>query len=211
MQLVVDGLGRRLAGSWIWQDISLQVGPSDGVGIVGPSGSGKSLFLRALAGLDTVQQGTIAFQGQPLEGWSMPEYRSKVLYLHQRTSLHEGSVEDNLRAVFEFAVHRHRRFDRDRAGALLAKLGRSEAFFQRDAASLSGGESQIVALVRALQLEPCLLLLDEPTASLDSETVGLLEGMLLEWRAVSAERAFLLTSHDRQQVARLCQKTVSLQ
>jgi putative ABC transport system ATP-binding protein len=159
-----------------------------------------------VAGLDAVQAGRVSFEGKTLEEWFMPEYRARAVYLHQRPALQEGSVEDNLRSVFEFSVHRHRRYDSDKARSFLERLGRGESFFERDAASLSGGEAQMVALVRALQLDPSLLLLDEPTASLDGDARARIEELILSWRSAAGGRAFLLTSHDGDQVARLCQR-----
>lgn len=207
----IDRAGRRAAGGWIWRNVSLRVDPGAGLGVVGPSGAGKSLFLRALAGLDDLDEGRIRFRDRRIEEWPMPEYRARVVYLHQRPPLLEGSVEDNLRAVFRFAAHRHRRYDRERALALLDRLGRSESFLERSATLLSGGEAQMVAVVRALLLEPLALLLDEPAASLDPESGARAEELILGWHSSGEERVLLLTSHDRAQVERLCTQTLTLE
>lgn len=208
--LEVERAGRRIDGAWIWRDISLLVEPGCRVGVIGPSGAGKTLFLRALAGLDDLQEGDIRFRGERLEDWRMPEYRSRIVYLHQRPPLQEGSVEDNLRMVFGFSANRHKRYDRSKVLSRLGALDRAESFLRRSTESLSGGEAQIAALLRALQLDPDLLLLDEPAASLDPDSMGRLEELLLGWQSGAKDRALLLTSHDRAQIERLSTQTLSL-
>lgn len=206
----IERAGRRIDGAWIWRDIFLRVEPGCRVGVIGPSGAGKSLFLRALAGLDDLQEGCINFRGKRMRNWHMPEYRSRVVYLHQRPPLQEGSVEDNLRMVFGFSVNRHKRYDRAKILSQLDTLGRGESFLRQSADSLSGGEAQIVALLRALQLDPDLLLLDEPAASLDPESMDRLEELLLGWQSGASDRSLLLTSHDRAQIERMSTQTLTL-
>ena len=108
--LSVANLGRRLQDSWIWQDISFELMAGDRLAIVGPSGAGKSLLLRALAGLDPIQSGEIAFQGKSLPNYPMPEFRAQVTYLHQKPALLEGTVESNLKQIYQLAVHRYRAY-----------------------------------------------------------------------------------------------------
>lgn len=73
---------------------------------MGASGTGNSLLLRALAGLDRVQTGQIVFEGKLLEHWMLPNYRVPVIYLHQRPALLEATVEATLQQVYQLAVHR---------------------------------------------------------------------------------------------------------
>lgn len=208
--LHIEGLGRRIEGVWIWRDVTVQLQPGDRLGLVGPSGAGKSLFLRVMAGLDDAQEGVISFQGTRLDEWYMPDYRRQVVFLPQKPGLLEGSVEDNLKAVFDFSAHRHQAYDRARVIELLSELGRLEDFLERQAVQLSGGEAQMVAVVRALQLDPLALLLDEPTASLDPHGAERLESLINDWQAADEQRALLLTSHNQDQVARVTRETMNL-
>jgi putative ABC transport system ATP-binding protein len=211
--LSVIKIGRRDPKTeyWLIRDVTFSVEFGDRLGILGPSGAGKTVLLRALALLDPLDIGTISYEGRLVFGDQVPRYRSRVIYLHQKPALHEGTVEENLRQPFTLKVHRERCFDRGRATDLLASLGRDPKFLEKSSRDLSGGEAQIVALVRAIQLEPTMLLLDEPTASLDPETAKAVEAMLDHWMDTRAnERVLLWVGHDRDQTLRMTEQTISL-
>ncbi|MEO0534018.1 MAG: ATP-binding cassette domain-containing protein [Cyanobacteria bacterium P01_A01_bin.123] len=209
--LIVEHLGRKLSGRWLWQGVTFALKPHMRLGLVGPSGSGKTLLLRALVRLDSCQAGTVSFAGKSLSQWSLPIYRTKVIYLPQRPSLFEGSVEQNLKMVFQLSAHRDRTYDRDRTLNDLAALNRRPEFLSLSAPQLSGGESQILGLLRALQLNPQVLLLDEPTASLDPETTTQVEALLNHWLQAAPDRACIWTSHDPNQIDRVTSKQLNLQ
>ena len=140
----------------------------------------------------------------------VPRFRSRVAYLHQSPALLEGTVEESLRSPFELAVHRDRAFDRDRAVELLAALGRGASFLAKQRDDLSGGERQVTALVRLLQLEPEVVLLDEPTAALDPETTSRAEELLARWVG-GGERACVWVSHDPAQTHRLATRRLRVE
>ena len=172
--------------------------------MLGPSGAGKTLLLRALALLDLLDEGQVRWNGRVIRCETVPAYRGTVLYLHQRPTLFEGNVEANLRLPFSLKVHRHRRFDRDRVINLLNELGRDVSFLEKSHRDLSGGEAQIVALLRAVQLDPTVLLLDEPTASLDRDAAKATEVLLSRWHAEGAgRRAYVWVTHDSEQAERV--------
>ncbi len=192
------------------KDVSLSLGARDRVGLTGPSGAGKTVLLRALALFDPLESGMIRWRGVPVSGDAVPLYRKQVIYLHQRPALFEGTVEDNLRLPFGLKAHREREFDRGRVLDLLAALGRDAGFFTQPSRRLSGGEGQLVALVRALQLDPTILLLDEPTASLDSTSTQAVERALDHWLEQDSRRAYVWVSHDLAQTQRMTTRQIRL-
>jgi putative ABC transport system ATP-binding protein len=140
----------------------------------------------------------------------VPDFRRQAIYLHQRPALFEGTVEDNLRQPFGLRVHRGRRFDREWITGRLRAVGRNADFLERFTRDLSGGEAQIVALLRAVQLTPLILLLDEPTAALDPETAQAAEQLVAAWRAEDAARATVWVSHNADQARRVADRTLRL-
>ena len=207
----VKNVDKKIQYKWIWQNLNFEIFSGDRVAIFGVSGSGKSLLLRTLAGLDSLQKGEIYFQGKSLNSLSIPHYRSQVIYLHQRPALWEGTVEDNLQQVYRLAIHRHQTYNRNLILEYLQLLDKSADFLQRPVSAISGGEAQIVAFLRALQLSPQVLLLDEPTASLDANTTHHFEKLITAWHTQSPTRAYICTSHDPAQLQRLTTRQISLQ
>jgi putative ABC transport system ATP-binding protein len=177
---------------------------------VGASGSGKTLLLRAIASLDPVEEGEITFSGKSLQQWRLPDYRTKVAYLPQRPALFPGTVEDNLRQPFELAIHRDRGYSRPQILSDLEALHWQAEFLSLTAATLSGGESQILALLRSLQLNPKILLLDEPTASLDADSARQVEILLDGWLQAQPDRACIWTSHNSAQIRRVTHHQIQM-
>jgi putative ABC transport system ATP-binding protein len=212
--LDADKIGRRApsADKWLLRDVSVRVDPGARVAIVGPSGSGKSLLLRALALLDPIDQGSIRWRGSPADSEGMPAYRRQVMYLHQQPAIFEGNVEENLRQPFALRVHAQARFEKDFVTGLLGTVGRPPDFLRKSSTELSGGERQIVVLIRAMQLRPTVLLLDEPTAALDKEAKQAVEQLLDKWLSESRDdRALVQVSHDPEEVERVAQQVLHME
>ena len=191
-------------GQWLLHATDFALRAGERAVLTGPSGSGKSVFLRALALLDPIDGGEVRWHGEPVTRARIVHYRRHIAYLRQRPALLDGSVEDNLRYPYTLAAYRNERFDAARASALFDAAGRASDFLARNTAELSGGEAQIVALVRVLQLDPEALLLDEPTASLDPESARAVEALVTGWfEQARTARATVWVSHDPGQASRV--------
>jgi len=190
---------------------SIAIEAGERITITGPSGSGKSVFMRALALLDPLDGGEVRWRGQRIPKARIPRYRRHVAYIRQRPALLDGTVEDNLRYPYTLHAYRDVRFERAQAAAFAAQAGRAGDFLERRASELSGGEAQIAALIRVLQLAPDVLLLDEPTASLDPESALAIEALLRTWfDAAPQARAWLWVSHDLAQAARVSNRHLTM-
>lgn len=201
--LKAKGLSRLSEDMTLLDNVSMSIGGGDRVGVTGPTGSGKSVLLRALALLDPLDSGEIEWNGESMRGNLIPEYRSQVIYLHQRPAFSDLTVEEALRQPFLLRVNRDRSFGRQRIVNWLQELGFDESFLSKQCQDLSGGEAQVTALLRAIQLDPQVLLLDESTSALDSNTESKVEELIANWaNEVPGQRALVWVSHDLQQIER---------
>lgn len=181
--LTLEGVTKTYAnGVTALRDVSLDVARSEVVVIVGPSGCGKSTLLRTINGLETIDSGTVTFDGKPLEYTpsGLRQMRERVGMVFQNYELFPHlSVEDNLLLAPRLVKHEPNEVSRERARRLLDRVGllnRASALPRQ----LSGGQKQRAAIVRALMMEPEVVLLDEVTASLDPEMVREVLDVVLE-------------------------------
>ena len=165
--------------------------PSGGVtAVMGPNGAGKSLLLRVLMGLIAPDGGVVSVH---------PAAAGAMALVFQRPVLLRRSVRGNLDHALR--VYRVSRRDRPRRLQELLRMGGLTGLADRPARRLSGGEQQRVAMVRALGARPRLLLLDEPTASLDPQSTGAIEWLIRA--AVADGTKAVLVTHDHGQAQRL--------
>ncbi len=186
-------------------DVSVHLQPRQRIGLTGPSGSGKSLLLRALARLDPLDGGSLQWQGQTIQRDAIPGFRAAVMLLLQQPLMDQGTVEDQLQLPYQLRHYRRqgKTFDRDAASERLRSSGRQPSFLTQPAGRLSGGERQLVALIRALLLEPQVLLLDEPTSAMDPPTVAVAERWIADWHPANDQRSFVWVTHDDAQCRRV--------
>ena len=164
---------------------ALQVHRGEVLGLVGPTGAGKSTLLRLLAGLETAVTGEVAFEGKPMSTDNLPTtIRRRITMVHQRPLLLTGTTRLNV----EYGLRLRRIPAMQKVDTMLDRLGLVK-FASQSAQSLSGGQTQLVALARALVIEPDVLLLDEPTANLDPAHVALVEETI---RDIQRERSLTI-------------------
>jgi putative ABC transport system ATP-binding protein len=189
-------------------EASLRLEPGEFVSLTGPSGSGKSTLLNLVGALDRPDAGQIFVDGAALEGLDASEYRAATVgFVFQFHNLIPTLTALENVQVPMFGRGRGRAARAEHACSLLREVGleqRKGAF----PGTLSGGERQRVALARALANEPCLLLADEPTGSLDSET-GAHVLRLIERLRVERGMTVLLVTND-QAVAESASRTLLL-
>lgn len=200
------------AGQRLLNETSFSVNPGQRILLTGRSGSGKSLLLRTMALLEKRCEGQLYWQDNTIHENEVPDYRRRVIYLHQRPNFFAGTIEDNFRLPFSFRGHRNGSYDSKRVEELLATMERPSDFLDKFPEQLSGGELQIAAVIRALLLQPNVLLLDEPTAAIDSHTTELLEHLLLDWVDQDAtQRAFVWVTHSQAQADKMANTRWTMQ
>jgi ABC-type iron transport system FetAB ATPase subunit len=182
--LLVKELRSEFAGPF-----ELTLGAGACAAITGPSGSGKSLFLRMIADLDP-NQGEVWLHGIERASLPAPEWRKRATYV----SAESGWWADTV--IEHFAVNK-----RSEVAALAARLGVHADLLDASISRLSTGEKQRLSLVRALLRSPPVLLLDEPTGPLDEESVVRVEALLQERMATGT--SIVLVTHDPNQAERL--------
>jgi len=161
--------------------------------IVGPSGAGKTTLLRALVGLQPTEAGRVTLFGAPPESIGLPAFRRRVHLVPRTPVLGGDTVGAALERPFAFGSARAP-LDRDRLHRDLDALGLDRAIQSRSPESLSAGESQRMAVLRGLALDPAVLLLDEPTSALDERSADALRRLIASRRA--AGMTVVVATHD---------------
>jgi tungstate transport system ATP-binding protein len=200
---------RKRYGSSVVLDIDeLTIGEGRLYTLVGANGAGKSTLLDILAFLSPPTAGEIFYAGKRVD-WnhgSVEEPRRKVTLLHQSPYLFEGTVHANV--DFGLRARGIPKEDRQRTVEKALAVVGLQGFGDRKARELSGGETQRVAMARALALKPEVLLLDEPLANIDRGTAVLLETVIASLPAQGT--TVVMTTHDPQHPNRLNGESILL-
>ena len=178
--IIVEGLRKSFGKLEVLRGIDCKVQLNEVVCVIGPSGSGKSTFLRCLNLLESITAGTVVINGHRLNEskTNLNQVRQDVGMVFQQFNVFPHmKVIDNLTLAPINVAKQQPQQVRQRAHALLEKVGLTD---KTDVypSKLSGGQQQRVAIARALAMQPKVMLFDEPTSSLDPETVGEVLGVM---------------------------------
>ena len=197
--LAVEDLHKSFGDQKVLNGISLTVGRGETLAVLGRSGTGKSVLLRLIIGLEKPDSGSVRVHGQDLGGLALDQLgkiRKKMGFLFQHAALYDSlTVEQNVAFPLEHHKKQMSESERhDRVHALLTEVG-MENDLAKMPSDISGGMQKRVGLARALALEPDILLLDEPTAGLDPISSSEIDDLVLK---LSEEHhmASIVVTHD---------------
>lgn len=205
----LKNIEKRRGNKKVLQLESLDLLPGRIYSLTGANGAGKSTLLQLFALLERPNSGEVFFNGDPVRWrwWELRRSRRLVTLVHQLPYLFDASVFSNLAYGLRLrGVPLNERRRRIIIALQTVGLG---GFEERQARELSGGEMQRVALARALVLEPKVLLLDEPTANVDRESVELFESLVAE--LPHKGMSVILSTHDADQPQRLGSEVIHLE
>lgn len=199
--LATEHLGYRVGDKFIVEDVSLAVAKGEVLCVLGPSGSGKSSFLRLLNRLSEPSSGVVYLQDRDYRELSPRELRRRMGMVTQQAFLFPGAVADNVRFG---PKQRGEILNDELVEDCLRSVGLS-GYAGREVSTLSGGEAQRVSIARALANQPIVLLLDEPTSALDEQAKGGIEALI---RQIVRERELtcVMVTHDVLQARRMADR-----
>jgi phospholipid/cholesterol/gamma-HCH transport system ATP-binding protein len=197
--VAVEDVHKSFGSQKVLNGVSLAVSRGETLAVLGRSGTGKSVLLRHIIGLQEPDSGAVRIQGQDIVGLTLDqlgEIRKKMGFLFQHAALYDSlTVEQNV----AFPLQHHKKdmpeSERsDRVKKLLAEVGMENAL-EKMPSDISGGMQKRVGLARALILEPDILLLDEPTAGLDPISSGEIDDLVLKLQE-EHQMASIVVTHD---------------
>jgi phospholipid/cholesterol/gamma-HCH transport system ATP-binding protein len=196
--IAVEGLRKSFGNQMVLNGISLSVKRGETLAVLGRSGTGKSVLLRLVIGLEKPDSGSVCIHGQDIAGLAldqMGEIRKKMGFLFQHAALYDSlTVEQNVAFPLQHNTKMSKSERAERVRQLLTEVG-MEGALAKMPSDISGGMQKRVGLARALALEPDILLLDEPTAGLDPISSGEIDDLVLKLQE-EHHMASVVVTHD---------------
>ncbi len=211
-QIELKDLHKSFGEQHVLDGINLTVEPAETISVLGRSGTGKSVLLKLLIGLQKPDSGSICIDGQEITGLrtqELNEVRKKIGFLFQEAALYDSmTLEQNV----EFPLKRHTKLAEDerknRVKELLKSVG-LQSDFQKFPADISGGMKKRVGLARALALDPKLIMFDEPTSGLDPITSAEIDELILDLKRKRHMTSVVVT-HDLHSAKHISDRLVVL-
>ena len=192
----IRDLKKQFGDLQVLKGINEEIRKGDVMVIIGPSGSGKSTLIRCLNLMETPTSGQIIFEGEDItqKGFDVNRHRQKVGMVFQQFNLFGNlSVLENITISLTKVKHLPEDQAKEKALALLKRVGLEDKAAAYPS-QLSGGQKQRIAIVRALAMEPDVLLFDEPTSALDPEMVG--EVLRVIWDLAKEGITMVVVTHE---------------
>ena len=201
----LEQVGYQINGNQILKDLSLTVNFNGITGVIGPSGIGKSTVLHLLNKLISPTQGRILYQNKDITTISSRNLRKEIGLVQQSPFLFPGTVLENIKYGPKIWGEQ---LEEKRINYLLMSVGLPKSLINKDISQLSGGEAQRVNFIRTLANEPKVLLLDEPTSSLDITSEKLIEKSLTSLSEQGT--GILIVTHSLEQAKRITDQLIIL-
>ncbi len=192
----------------VLKDINLSLRKGEVAVVIGPSGSGKSTLCRTINRLETIDEGEILLEGQPIprEGKELARLRARIGMVFQSFNLfaHKTILQNVMLAPMD-VLHRSKKEIREEAMRLLERVGVGDQA-HKVPAQLSGGQQQRAAIARSLAMHPSVMLFDEPTSALDPEMIGEVLNVMTELAAEGM--TMLVVTHEMNFARRVAHRVI---
>jgi D-methionine transport system ATP-binding protein len=202
------GLTDRNGFETILENISFIVNQGDRLGIMGPSGAGKTSLLRLLNRLAEPSQGDIFFEGQAFSGIPVLNLRRQIVLVPQEPKLLGMTVKNSLAYPLELQQLKKNEIH-SRINHYCQKLGIPNEWLERNELQLSVGQRQLVTIARGLIMQPKILLLDEPTSALDADKSDQLINVLIELSETQG-LTIIMVNHQQRLIDQFSSQVLSL-